>query len=301
MKKQHMEYFVTMILVALFIGISLGRNGGIMTRFQPEKITPVTATLKEKEMDYQEQQILKQANQESTDQESANKESTNQNSTNSSDINTDDIVPEIPAEELGEEKNEGQETDDNVQPELNVGFVIGADGMLEHFYDGDSSVDDGYLELPSNGCIGIRGGAFESYSGCIMEIYVPANITQMERGAFAGLNDLEWLEIDSRNGSIISIDGAVFGTGGQELIAFPSARTGNYAMPKTVTTVWSQAFYNTKLKQLDLLNMDYVTFEENAFGPNQSEGLTIRVPTQYAEQYQTALSTYAVRIESVGS
>ena len=42
------------------------------------------------------------------------------------------------------------------------------------------------------------------------EIYVPENIVGMEEGAFLGLPDLEWLEVEACNPNFSSLDGVIF-------------------------------------------------------------------------------------------
>lgn len=183
--------------------------------------------------------------------------------------------------------------------ELQVGFVVNTNGMLEHFYDGAESVQDGYLELPTGLFRGITADAFTSYSGRIHEIYIPDDVTDIQFRAFAGLGNLEWLEVSPTNMGVASVEGVIFNKSVTELITFPSARTGIYGVPKSVTYIGDGAFYNTQLSRIELLDMSYITIDANAFGPNQGTGVVLCVPAEFETDYRIALAGTLVQIEGV--
>lgn len=71
------------------------------------------------------------------------------------------------------------------------GRIIGCDGV---------SVTDGVLCLPFDGeCTGVAAGALASLGGSVCEIYIPANITMIDEGAFDGLEGLMYIEVHPDN------------------------------------------------------------------------------------------------------
>ncbi|MDD3403188.1 MAG: leucine-rich repeat protein [Hespellia sp.] len=307
--KKYTDYIIAITTIVLFIVVGLAGRKLEQIQFNPDNITAVQASLKEKEVaDSEETGVPASAaavEQNHTDiVNGTNKIMTDSILKSESNVNTE-IIPDLkyPAEhpDTSKPENSGSvETPTTLPKEEKTGFDINANGMLEHFRDGDQSVDNGYLALPSEGCIGICSGAFLDYSGSITEIYIPSSVTEIEAGAFAGLPTLEWLETDHENPSVSSEDGVVYRASKSELLAFPPARVGNFSVPESVTAISDAAFYHTSLVQLDLLGSVYVTFGKDVFGPNAGAGLTIRVPKKYENDYRTALSGYAVQIIGVG-
>lgn len=130
------------------------------------------------------------------------------------------------------------------------GFVADASGMICGISDLSVISEDGYLILPSEGCRGIAAGAFASCKDKIAEIYIPANITEIEDCAFAGLPSLGWIEMEASAGYYTE-DGVLFSKDGTCLLAFPSARTGNYKVPSHVTEIANGAFNQAGISVLD--------------------------------------------------
>lgn len=82
------------------------------------------------------------------------------------------------------------------------GKIIGCDGV---------SIADGVLRLPSDEmCTGIAAGALTSFGGSVCEIYIPANITMIENGAFDGLEGLAYIEVHPDNPVYGSSAGILF-------------------------------------------------------------------------------------------
>ncbi len=301
MKAKCLEY-LWIIMLLLFAGIYYGEETGKWNSFDPAEVSDVKPSLKEKEDIIQEEPEsagLSSENNLKTDSESNTNANEIPENLEQPEVDTTVVSSDYMQTPSGDASAELPPTDSDVT-EPKVGFYIDENQMICNFYDGNENVQDGYLILPAEGCVGIRSGAFTSYFGVITELFIPSNITQIERSAFVGMDGLEWLDVDSKNTQVQSIDGILYDSGMQEMIAYPTARTGGYSMPSTITTVWTQAFYNTALSKIDLLDCGYVQFEADAFGPNRGAGLTIRVPAQYEADYRTALLEYAVQIESVG-
>lgn len=143
------------------------------------------------------------------------------------------------------------------------GFKIDQEGMICGFDPAKSEMMDGYLELPSENCIGIRRGTFSGVGTGIFEIYIPENIQNIENGAFSELGELTWIEAGG-TGEYTARDGILFS--GTELAAFPAGRTGIFEMPKDVTSIRASAFANTSLDKIDMRNCISILCDEGIFG-----------------------------------
>jgi len=130
------------------------------------------------------------------------------------------------------------------------GFLVDESGMICGISDSAVVSEDGYLTIPSKGCKGIAAGAFSSCKSEVTEIYIPANITEIETGAFAGLPSLGWIEMETSAGYYTE-DGVLFSDEGTCLLAFPPARTGNYKVPSGVTKIAEGAFDHAGISVLD--------------------------------------------------
>lgn len=86
---------------------------------------------------------------------------------------------------------------------------------------GAGAVRDGLLLLPSETCCtGIGAGAFSGMEEQITDIYIPANITEIDAAAFADLYNLMYIEVEPGNPCYYSQGGILYRTGG-EAIAYP--------------------------------------------------------------------------------
>lgn len=129
------------------------------------------------------------------------------------------------------------------------GFFVDTSGMICGVADTDV-ISEGYLILPAEECSGIRAFAFADVPAPITEIYIPANITRIEEGAFACLGCLEWLESEGSD-TYFTEDGVLFSESGTCILGFPSARTGNYKVPRRVTRFATDAFSGARIEILD--------------------------------------------------
>ena len=84
----------------------------------------------------------------------------------------------------------------------------------------------------------------------ISEIYIPANISEIEERAFTDLTSLGWIEMETSAGYYTE-DGVLFSKDGTCLLAFPPARTGNYKVPSHVTEIADGAFDRAGIFVLD--------------------------------------------------
>lgn len=160
----------------------------------------------------------------------------------------DETTPAFPVEEFPEENLPEESVPENSTSIIN-GFLVDSSGMLCGIAD-PAVISDGYLVLPAEGCTGISVSAFADASALITEIYIPANITRIEEGAFACLSCLEWLEAEGSD-ACFTEDGVLFSENGTCILGFPSARTGSYKVPQRVTRFAADAFAAAQIETLD--------------------------------------------------
>lgn len=146
-----------------------------------------------------------------------------------------------------------EETPDGVPGGMitDSGFLIDGAGMICGVADLSAVVSDGCLELPSEGCSGISRGALAEIGSEVIEIYIPANISVIENGAFLGLDRVEWYEAEMGNAAYFTEDGVLFSADRTCIEAFPSGRTGGYPVPGTVERIAEDAFAGAQLDKLD--------------------------------------------------
>ena len=130
------------------------------------------------------------------------------------------------------------------------GFLVNESGIIYGISDPDLVVNDGYMEFPTEKCTGIAAGTFSSGLPTVREIFIPANITYIEEGAFSGLANMEWFEMES-SGAYYTEEGVLFAEHGTCLLAFPAGRTGNYKVPSHVVRFAAGSFDSAQIEVLD--------------------------------------------------
>ena len=154
-------------------------------------------------------------------------------------------VPDDPAEQVPPEN-----TGNGSVPGVIDGFLVNESGIIYGISDPDLVVNDGYMEFPTEKCTGIAAGTFSSGLPTVREIFIPANITYIEEGAFSGLANMEWFEMES-SGAYYTEEGVLFAEHGTCLLAFPAGRTGNYKVPSHVVRFAAGAFDSARIEVLD--------------------------------------------------
>lgn len=103
-------------------------------------------------------------------------------------------------------------------------FVLNDLGYIIDYTGGIESVTDGVLNIPSEEQYkGIAAGAFVSLTTDVYEVYIPANIHDIEPGAFDGMMDLVYIWVSPDNEYYCSIEGKLYTKDGSVLIACPAA------------------------------------------------------------------------------
>ena len=154
------------------------------------------------------------------------------------------VVEEIVAEEPDEEEPIAVGNTD-------TGYLINAEGMICGLSGSKEVIKDGVLYFPEEGCSGIARGALSDLGSAVEEIEIPANITNIQPGAFVGLSNLGWIEADEANPAYVTVDGVLYTADGAVLLAFPAAWTGTFQVPESVKSFAESAFDGTNLECID--------------------------------------------------
>lgn len=149
-------------------------------------------------------------------------------------------------------KNENEDEEGSIAVEnTDTGYLINAEGMICGLSGDKEVIKDGVLYFPEKGCSGIARGALSDLGSAVEEIEIPANITNIQPGAFVGLSNLGWIEADAANPAYVTVDGVLYTADGTVLLAFPAAWTGTFQVPETVKSFAESAFDGTNLECID--------------------------------------------------
>lgn len=149
-------------------------------------------------------------------------------------------------------KNENEDEEGSIAVgNTDTGYLINAEGMICGLSGDKEVIKDGVLYFPEEGCSGIARGALSGLGSAVEEIEIPANITNIQPGAFVGLSDLGWIEADAANPAYVTVDGVLYTADGTVLLAFPAAWTGTFQVPESVKSFAESAFEGTNLECID--------------------------------------------------
>ena len=164
------------------------------------------------------------------------------------------VVEEIAVEESVAEEIVAEEPDEE-EPiavgNTDTGYLINAEGMIYGLSGSKEVIKDGVLCFPEEGCSGIAAGALAALGSQVEEIEIPANITEIQPGAFVGLSNLGWIEADEANPAYVTVDGVLYTADGTVLLAFPAAWTGTFQVSESVKSFAEGAFDGTNLECID--------------------------------------------------
>lgn len=147
-------------------------------------------------------------------------------------------------------KNEDEEGSIAVE-NTDTGYLINAEGMICGLSGDKEVIKDGVLYFPEKGCSGIARGALSDLGSAVEEIEIPANITNIQPGAFVGLSNLGWIEAGAVNPAYVTVDGVLYMADGTVLLVFPAAWTGTFQVPESVKSFAESAFDGTNLECID--------------------------------------------------
>ena len=149
-------------------------------------------------------------------------------------------------------KNENKDEEEQIAAgNTDTGYLINAEGVIYGLSGNKEVIQDGVLSFPEEGCSQIAGGALSDLGSSVEEIEIPANITNIQPGVFAGLSNLGWIEADAANPVYVTVDGVLYTADGTVHLAFPAARTGTFQVPESVKSFAESAFDGTNLECFD--------------------------------------------------
>lgn len=149
-------------------------------------------------------------------------------------------------------KNENKDEEEPIAAgNTDTGYLINAEGVICGLSGNKEVIQDGVLSFPEEGCSQIAGGALSDLGSSVEEIEIPANITNIQPGVFAGLSNLGWIEADAANPAYVTVDGVLYTADGTVLLAFPAAWTGTFQVPESVKSFAESAFDGTNLECID--------------------------------------------------
>ena len=149
-------------------------------------------------------------------------------------------------------KNENKDEEEPIAAgNTDTGYLINAEGVICGLSGDKEVIKDGVLYFPEEGCSGIARGVLSGLGSSVEEIEIPANITNIQPGAFVGLSNLGWIEADAANPAYVTVDGVLYTADGTVLLAFPAAWTGTFQVPESVKSFAESAFDGTNLECID--------------------------------------------------
>lgn len=149
-------------------------------------------------------------------------------------------------------KNENEDEEGSIAVgNTDTGYLINAEGMICGLSGDKEVIKDGVLYFPEEGCSGIARGALSGLGSAVEEIEIPANITNIQPGAFVGLSNLGWIEADAAKPAYVTVDGVLYTADGTVLLAFPAAWTGTFQVPESVKSFAESVFDGTNLECID--------------------------------------------------
>lgn len=149
-------------------------------------------------------------------------------------------------------KNENEDEEGSIAVgNTDTGYLINAEGVIYGLSGNKEVIQDGVLSFPEEGCSQIARGALSGLGSAVEEIEIPANITNIQPGAFVGLSNLGWIEADAANPAYVTVDGVLYTADGTVLLAFPAAWTGTFQVPESVKSFAESAFDGTNLECID--------------------------------------------------
>ena len=149
-------------------------------------------------------------------------------------------------------KNENEDEEEAIAVgNTDTGYLINAEGMICGLSGDKEVIKNGVLYFPEEGCSGIARGALSDLGSAVEEIEIPANITNIQPGAFVGLSNLGWIEADAANPAYVTVDGVLYTADGTVLLVFPAVWTGTFQVPESVKSFAESAFDGTNLECID--------------------------------------------------
>ena len=121
----------------------------------------------------------------------------------------------------------------------------------------------GSIAIPDS-VTGIGWGAFYQCSG-LAGVSLGSGVATIEDWAFSGCSNLSSFYVNPANPTFSSADGVLFNKSFQKIIKFPEAKSGNYALPGSVSNIANYAFQDAKALTNVIIPRDVAVIGDQAF------------------------------------
>ena len=91
-----------------------------------------------------------------------------------------------------------------------AGFLVDEEGYIAGVTERVDLTDGILILIRDTECIGVREGALSELAGCVAEIYIPANIREIEPGAFDAFASAAYIEVAGDHPGYYSENGSLY-------------------------------------------------------------------------------------------
>jgi BspA type Leucine rich repeat region (6 copies) len=113
---------------------------------------------------------------------------------------------------------------------------------------------------------GVGSIGIQAFNGCtnLTSITIPRNVNSIGADALGSCINLQAITVDPMNPNFASVEGVLFGKDLTTLLAYPGGLSGRYAIPRSVTTIASDAFAGCSVTSVMIPN-SVTSIEDWAF------------------------------------
>ena len=164
----------------------------------------------------------------------------------------------------------------HVSPPQTCSTYDGTQGVVDCGTSGTFTIT-GNAVASDNGCEGsiaipegvssVEADVFFN-NGLLTSVTIPSSVTSIGSNSFTGAPDLLSFTVHSSNNDFSSSNGILFNKPGTTLVRYPATKGTTYAIPETVTSIGSYAFYKTQMTNVTIptgvTNIGAFAFRDNS-------------------------------------
>lgn len=132
--------------------------------------------------------------------------------------------------------------------------------------------------------------SFKAFEGCssIEKITLPKSLKKIGGSAFFGCTSLSAFDVTEGTGSLSVVDGVLYADNGATLVAYPAAKSGEFEIPASVTSLNDGAFAYARLTSLTVNSEEPLRVDKQTFEGIDFENCVLNVPLGSAAKYRSA-------------